>query len=206
MVAAPAIEVKIFEQDEARCNELCELLPKATIVNGDGTDCRLLQEEGLEQAESFVALTNIDEENILLSLYAKSKTNGKVVTKINRIAYDEVINNLYLDTTVNPKNAVAEYVVRFVRASKNSKGSGIETLHYILDGKAEALEFRIREESPISGIPIEQLKLKNNILIACINRNGRILIPRGKDVIAKGDTVIIVTTHTGFQDISDILE
>ncbi len=200
------IEVKIFEQDEARCNELCELLPKATIVNGDGTDCRLLQEEGLEQAESFVALTNIDEENILLSLYAKSKTNGKVVTKINRIAYDEVINNLYLDTTVNPKNAAAEYVVRFVRASKNSKGSGIETLHYILDGKVEALEFRIREESPISGIPIEQLKLKNNILIACINRNGRILIPRGKDVIAKGDTVIIVTTHTGFQDISDILE
>lgn len=200
------IEVKIFEKDEARCNELCELLPKATIINGDGTDCRLLQEEGLEQAESFVALTNIDEENILLSLYAKSKTSGKVVTKINRIAYDEVINNLYLDTTVNPKNAAAEYVVRFVRARKNSKGSGVETLHYILDGKAEALEFRIREDSPIADVPIEQLKLKKNIIIACINRNGRIMIPRGRDIICKDDTVIIVTTHSGFQDISDILE
>lgn len=200
------IEVKIFEQDEARCNELCELLPKATIIHGDGTDCRLLQEEGIEQAASFVALTNIDEENVLLSLYAKSKTSGKVVTKINRISYDEVISKLYLDTTVYPKNTAAEYVVRFVRAKKNSHGSNIETLHYILDGKAEALEFRIRDDSPIADIPIEQLQLKKNILIACINRNGRIMIPRGRDVITKGDTVIVVTTHTGFQDISDILE
>lgn len=200
------IEVKIFDKSEARCNELCELLPKATIINGDGTDCRLLQEEGLEQSEAFVALTNIDEENILLSLYAKTKTKGKVVTKINRIAYDEVISNLYLDTTVNPKNTAAEYVVRFVRARKNSSGSGVETLHYILDGKAEALEFRIRDDSPIADIPIEQLKLKKNIIIACINRNGRIMIPRGRDIITKGDTVIIVTTHSGFQDISDILE
>lgn len=200
------IEVKIIEQQEKRCNELCELLPKATIIHGDGTDCNLLLEEGIEQAESFVTLTNIDEENILLSLYAKSKTTGKVITKINRISYDEVINNLQLDTIIYPKNTAAEYVVRFVRAKKNSQGSNIETLHYILDGKAEALEFRILDDSPIAGIPIEQLHLKKNLLIACINRNGRIMIPRGHDVITKSDTVIIVTTHTGFQSISDILE
>ncbi len=200
------IEVKLFEKDPARCSELCELLPKATIINGDGTDCRLLEEEGLERAESLVALTNIDEENILLSLYAKTKISGKVVTKINRIAYDEVISNLYLDTTINPKDTTAEYVVRFIRACKNSKGSGVETLHYILDGKAEALEFRIRDNSPVTDIPIEQLRIKDDILIACINRSGRIMIPRGRDVITKGDTVIVVTTHTDFQDISDILE
>lgn len=200
------IKVKIIEQDTKTCEFLCHTLPKATIINGDGTDNRLLLEEGLEYAESFVALTNIDEENILLSLFAKSKTDGKLVTKINRIAYDEVISNLDLDTTIYPKNITAEYIVRFVRAMKNSIGSNIETMHYILDGKAEALEFRIKEDSPISNVAIENLKLKKNILIATINRNGKIIIPRGYDIIRTGDTVIVVTTNTGFKDISDILD
>lgn len=201
------IKVKIIEQNSARCDELCQLLPKAVIINGDGTDNRLLMEEGLEYAESFVALTNIDEENILLSLFAKSKMdNGKLVTKINRIAFDEVINTLDLDSIVYPKDITAEYIVKFVRAKKNSIGSNIETMHLILDGKAEALEFRINENSPVSGITLEELRLKKNILIACITRGGRPMIPRGKDEILPGDTVIVVTTHTGFKDISDILE
>ena len=200
------ISVKIIEQDSKRCEVLCQQLPKATIVNGDGTDNRLLLEEGLEYAESFVALTDIDEENVLLSLFAKSKTNGKLVTKINRISYDEVINNLNLDTTIYPKNITAEYIIRFVRAKNNSYGSNIETLHYILDGKAEALEFRISDNSPVTDIKIKDLKLKKNILLASINRNGRIFIPRGNDVIMPKDTVIVVTTNVGFKDIRDILE
>ena len=200
------ISVKIIEQDEQKCEKLCQLLPEATIINGDGTDNRLLLEEGIEYAESFVAMTNIDEENILLSMFARSKMNGKLVTKINRIAYDEVISNLDLGTTVYPKNITAEYIIRFVRAKKNSIGSNIETMHYILDGKAEALEFRIKENSPVLNTPLQDLKFKNNILLASINRNGRIFIPRGYDVIQPGDTVIVVTTHTGFKDISDILE
>ena len=141
----------------------------------------------------------------MLSLYAKSKTNGKVVTKINCIAYDEVIRNLGLDTIIYPKNTTAEYIVRFVRAKNNSIGSNIETMHYVLDGKAEALEFRIVENSPVSGKTIESLSLKAGIIIACINRNGVIITPRGKDVIMAGDTVIVVTTNKGFKDISDIL-
>lgn len=200
------IKVKIIEQDTERCEELCQLLPKATIINGDGTENRLLLEEGIENAQSFVSLTNIDEENILLSLFAKSKSNAKIVTKINRIAYDEVIDKLDLDTTIYPKNITAEYIVRFVRAKNNSIGSNIETMHLILDGKAEALEFRIRKNSPISNTTIDSLKLKQNILIACINRNGNVIIPRGKDVILPGDTVIVVTLKSGFTDISDILE
>ena len=200
------INVKIIEQDSARCDELCQLLPKATIINGDGTDNRLLLEEGIESAESVVSLTNIDEENILLSLFAKSKSNAKIVTKINRIAYDEVIDKLDLDTTIYPKNITAEYIIRFVRAKNNTIGSNIETMHLILDGKAEALEFRIGENSPVSNITIETLKLKKNILIACINRNGKIIIPRGKDMILPNDTVIVVTLKSGFNDISDILE
>lgn len=200
------IEVKIIEQNPETCDRLCTLLPKATIINGDGTESRTLLEEGIEHIESFVSLTNIDEENILISLFAKSKSNGKVVTKINRITYDEVIGDLPLDTIVYPKNITAEYIVRFVRAKKNSIGSNVETMHMILDGKAEALEFRIKEKSPVSNIMIENLPIKDNTLIACINRKGKIITPKGKDVILPGDTVIVVTTKTGYKDISDIFE
>ena len=201
---ASGIRVKIIEQNALRCEKLCELLPKATIINADGTENRILLEEGLEKAESFVTLTNIDEENVLLSLFAKTKMNGKIVTKVNRIAYDDVLDGLDLDTIIYPKNITADYIVRFVRAKKNSLGSNIETMHLILDGKAEALEFRIAENSPIANIPLEQLKLKDNTRIACINRKGVIITPHGKDTICPKDTVIVVTTQKGTKDISDI--
>ena len=141
------VKVKIIEQKPEVCDKLCQLLPKAQIINGDGTDNRLLIEEGMEEAGSFVSLTNIDEENIMLSLFAKSNSNAKVVTKINRISYGEVIDNLGLDTIIYPKNITAEYIVRFVRAKNNSRGSNVETIHFILDNKGEALEFRIKEDS-----------------------------------------------------------
>ncbi|MBR4173701.1 MAG: Trk system potassium transporter TrkA, partial [Clostridia bacterium] len=201
---AAGIRVKIIEQNAARCDKLCELLPKASIINADGTENRVLLEEGLDKAESFVALTNIDEENVLLSLFAKTRMNGKIVTKVNRIEYDEVLDGLDLDTIIYPKNITADYIVRFVRAKKNSIGSNIETMHLVLDGKAEALEFRIHDGSPIANTPLEQLKLKDNTRIACINRGGVVITPHGKDEINTGDTVIVVTTNKGSKDISDI--
>lgn len=200
------IKVKIIEKNLERCDDLCRELPKVTVINGDGTDNRLLLAEGLQNAESFVSLTNIDEENVLLSLYAKSKTDGKIVTKINRIAYDRVIDNLDIGTTIYPKNLTAENIIRFVRAKNNSYGSNIETMHYILDGKAEALEFRIDDDSPILGVSLEKLNIKKNILIACINRNGKIIMPRGSDMILKGDTIIIVNLGGGVENLSDILQ
>ena len=203
---AAGIDVKIIEQNLARCEKLCEILPKASIINADGTENRVLLEEGLEKSESLVTLTNIDEENVLLSLFAKTKMKGKIVTKVNRIAYDDVIDGLDLDTVIYPKNIAADYIVRFVRAKNNSIGSNIETMHLILDGKAEALEFRITENSAIANIPLEQLKLKDNTRIACINRNGVIITPHGKDTIQPKDTVIVVTTHKGTNDISDIFK
>lgn len=199
------ISVKLIEQSKHRCEELCDLLPKAEIINGDGTNNDLLLEMGLEQAESFVALTNIDEENVLLSLFAKKRMNGKVVTKINRIAYDDVISELNLDSTIYPKNITAEYIVRYVRAFQNSLGNDIETMHSIFDGKAEALEFKITQNSPIADVMIENLKLKKNILIACIHRNGTVITPRGKDTVKAGDTVIVITTEKGYKNIGDIL-
>ena len=199
------IDVKILEQDFKRCDELCTIVPKATIIHGDGTENRLLLEEGVDSTESFVALTNLDEANVMLSLYVKTRTEGKIITKINRTAYDEVISNLGLDTVIYPKDITAEYILRFVRAKNNSIGSNIETMHEILDGKAEALEFNILENAPIANKTLETLSIKPGVLIACINRQGNIITPRGKDMLLPGDTVIVVTAHKGFNDISDIL-
>ena len=200
------IKVKIVEKDKKRCELLCELLQDTLIINGDGTDRRLLMEEGLTDAESFVTLTNMDEENVFLALFAKENSKAKLVTKVNRIAFDELIGTLDLGSVIYPKYITADYILQYVRAMQNSIGSNVETLYHILDGKAEALEFSIQEESEVTGVSLMELKLKKNLLIGGINRNGKIHIPRGQDSILKGDTVIVETTQKGLQDIRDILK
>lgn len=198
------IRVSLIENNRQRCEELSELLPSVTVINGDGTDKKLLLEEGLKEAESFVTLTNLDEENILLSLFAKKISRAKLVTKVNRIAFDDIVDGLDLGSVVYPKYITADYILRYVRAMGNSLSSNVETLYHILDGQAEALEFAVREESAVTGVPLSDLKLKDNLLIACINRNGAVQIPRGHDEIRLGDTVIVVTTIKGLNDLSDI--
>jgi len=199
-------DVKIIETRRDKCDKLCEILPEALIINGDATDKDVLLESGLEYTGAFVALTNFDEENIMLSLYAKQKFNKKCITKINRISFDEVVNTLDLDTIINPKNITAEYIIQFVRAMKNSIGSKVETVYRIIEDKAEALEFNIKEGASIINRPLEQLPLKHNILIASIIRGGKIITPRGKDMMMVGDSVIVVTTDTGLDNIEEILE
>ena len=169
---------------------------------------RLLQkllEEGLMTAEAFVTLTNMDEENVFLALYAKENSSAKLVTKVNRIAFDELISKLDLGSLIYPKYITADYILQYVRAMQNTIGSNVETLYHILDGRAEALEFVIREESEVTGIPLMNLNLKNNLLIGCINRGGNIKIARGQDCIQQGDTVIVLTSQKGLRDIRDIL-
>lgn len=200
------IDVKIIEKDKKRCELLSELLEDATIISGDGTDRKLLLEEGLMQTESFVALTNLDEENIFLALFAKMVSEAKLVAKVNRLAFDDVIDNLDIGSVIYPKYITADYILQYVRAMQNSIGSNVETLYHILDNQAEALEFAIHENSPVIGKPLAQLNLKKNLLVGCLNRNGAVRIPRGQDTIQVGDTVIIVTTNKGLRDISDILE
>lgn len=199
------IDVRIVEINRERCEVLSELLPEATIVCGDGTDKQLLLEEGLAEAESVVTLTSLDEENILLSLFAQAHSNAKLVTKVNKIAFTDIINNLDIGSVIYPKYLTADYILQYVRAMQNSIGSNVETLYQILDNRAEALEFAIHEKSSVTDIPLSELKLKRNLLIGCINRHGRIRIPRGQDSIQVGDTVIIVTTQKGLNDIQDIL-
>ena len=204
-LADTKIKIKIIEQDEEQCRILSELLPHAMIIHGDGSDQKLLLEEGIRQTEAFASLTGFDEENILLSLYAASQSRAKLITKVNKIAFENVINALNLGSVIYPKMLTADIILQYVRAMQNSMGSNIETLYKIVADKAEALEFRVRGDSPVLGIPLEKLRTRNNLLVACINRNGRIIMPRGKDTLEAGDTVIIVTTHTGLNDLKDIL-
>lgn len=200
------ISVKIIELDRERCERLSELLPQAVIINGDATDRDVLNEEGMLTAGAFVALTNMDEENILLSLHAKSCCNAKRVAKINKISFDSVVNQLDIGSIVYPKYITAEYILQYVRAMQNSIGSNVETLYKILDNRAEALEFLVSENSPVVGIPLEKLKLKSNLLICSITHKRESRIPRGYDSIAVGDTVVVVTTNQRLFDIKDILE
>ncbi len=199
------IKVKILENRVERCNELSELLPKAMVIYGDATNQELLLQEGIQQTDAFASLTGFDEENIMLSLYAASQSKAKLITKINRIAFENVIDSMNLGSVIYPKLITAEIILRYVRAMQNSMGSNVETLYKIVADRAEALEFRVANEPSIIGIPLEKLELKKNLLVACINRKGRIISPRGKDTIEEGDRVVVVTTVTGLNDLKDIL-
>ena len=199
------IGIKIIEQNKERCNELSELLPQAMVIHGDGTERNLLQEEGLPKVHSFVSWTSMDEENIMLSLYAKSISNAKTITKVHRIDYDKIIDSLDLGSVLYPKNITADYILQYVRAMQNAIGSNVETLYQLIEGKVEALEFRVNEQSRLVGVPLKELQLKDNLLIACINRKGVVITPGGQDSIQIGDTVVVVTTNQGFNDLKDIL-
>lgn len=199
------IEVKIVEKNMAKCEELSVLLDKAMIICGDGSDEKLLDREGLAQAESFIPLTGMDEENIFLTLHAKRSPNTKVITKINRITFNHVVESLELGSVVYPKYITAETIIAYVRAKKNSIGSNVETLYHIFGDRAEAIEFKIQQGSDIVGIPLKDLPLKKNLLIACITREGRVIIPSGNDTIEVGDRVVVVTMESGFKDISNVL-
>lgn len=201
------ISVKIIELSFDRCHELSELLPpNVVIVNGDGTDETLLLQEDIEQVGAVIPLTGIDEENILLSLYAlRVNPDVKVITKVNHINFSSVINALELGSIVYPRYMTAETIRTYVRAKKNSIGSNIETLYRLFDDRVEAIEFKIETDTEYTGVPLKELRFKDNLLIASIIRGGKSLIPSGTDCIKRGDSVIIVTTHSGFDNIRDIL-
>ncbi len=199
------IDVCLIDKDKERCEELAALLPKVVVINGNGVDEDLLNEEGLHCAESFVTLTGSDEENILLTVHAKQFSNAKLVTKINKIRFKDAINNLDIGSVIYPRYITSEAIIAYVRAKNASKGSNVETLYHLFDHRVEAVEFKIDKESKVTNTPIMKLKLKDNLLICFIFRRGKVIIPSGQDCILPGDSVMIVTTHSGFNDISNIL-
>ena len=200
------IRVTIIEIDHNRCEELSTLLPEATIICGDATDKALLSQEGLEHAQGFAALTGIDEENILLSLYANDISNAKTVTKINRISFNSVINKLNLGSIIYPRIITSEYILKYVRSKNKSKNSNVETLYKLANGNAEALEFIINADSSITGVPLHNLHFRKNTLICCIYRQGKVIIPSGQDIIKAGDSVLVVLSGYRISDIKEILE
>ncbi len=201
------VQVTILEKEPERCRILSEYLPKATIINGDGTDQELLEEESMQDMDAFIALTGLDEQNIIMSMYAVSRGVGKVLTKIDHILFPEVFANTGIESVVSPIRSAANQIIRFVRAMQNSlSSSNIETLHMLVGNRVEALEFLIKQKAPYVDVPLRKLAIKENILIACILRAGNTIIPGGNDVIRLEDRVIVVAKNDNIRDMKDILK
>ena len=200
------MSVKIIEQDRKRCEKLNELLPKAVIINGDGTNTELLRDEGIENADAFIPLTGIDEQNVMLALHAKKISQAKLITKINRTGFIDIINSLDLGSVFYPMFITSDMILAYARAKTAAPGSNIETVYHLFDSRAESITFNVTDDSKVTDIPLKDLKIKKNTLISYIGHNGEGIIPTGSDVISKGDTVMVVTMNSGFDDIGDILE
>jgi trk system potassium uptake protein TrkA len=199
------LNVKIIELNKDRCLILNDILTKSMIICGDGTDQEVLDSENIESADAVVALTDRDEENLIISLYAHQCGVTKVILKINRQNYFPIVQKLGLDSIISPKYITANYILRYIRALDNSQGIAVEKLYRILDNKAEIVEFTVKDSFNVTDIKLQDLSLKNDVLIASIVRNKTIIIPDGNDVIKENDKVIVVS-KTGFiTDLSDIL-
>lgn len=206
MLEKLGMKVKIIEQDMERCRQLSEALPKAAIICGDGTDHELLEEENVTAYDAFVALTDRDEDNLIISLYALQQGISKVIAKSNRQNYTGIARAAGLDSVVSPKLITAGQILQVVRGMQNSKGSVMNALYKIADGNAEAMEFLVNETTRHQGVPLRELHLKKGILIAVLIHQDRIIIPDGSSVITSGDTVILVSRNHRILDINDIYE
>ncbi len=206
MLQESGIHVTVVERDRERCDALCDLVPEAHIVYGDATRSDVLQEDGIATADAFVAVTGDDEDNIITALYAKSCAVDKIVVKVNREYCAEILKNAGLESIVSPKEIVAQQLARYVRAMGNSMGGSMETLYRLADGKVEALEFKVSEDSACVNIPLKDLKLKPNILISAIIRGGKSIAPDGNTRILPGDHAVIVTAAGRIENMDAILE
>ena len=200
------IAVTIVEADRTRCEELCDLVPGARIICGDATRGDILLEEGIKSSDAFVALTGDDGDNIITSIYAKQSGVGKIVVKVNREYYSDILESSGIDCVVTPKTLISQQLARYVRAMSNSVGSSKETLNRLADGKVEALEFKVAEGSACVGIPLKTLRLKPNIIISALVRGSSTIIPDGETVIKPGDHAVIVTRAGRLKELDSIVE
>ena len=205
MLQESGMSVTVVEKDRERCDRLCDLLKDAHIVCGDATRSDVLQEDGLSSADAFVALTGEDGDNIVTAMYARQCAVGKIVVKVNREHFSELLEGAGLDSIVSPKDLVAEQLDRYVRAMSNSAGSSMETLYRLADGKIEALEFCVGEHAACVGKPLRELKLRPNTLIAAVIRGGKCLLPDGNTVILPGDHAIVVSAAGKLKNLDDIV-
>ena len=198
--------VKIIEKDYERCLELSELLPGASIIHGDGSDQLLLEEEGLDSCDAIVCLTNLDEENIIISLYAQKKEVSKIITKVNKESFAGIVETIGVASVISPKEITSSRVISYVRSTSNIHGSNIVKLYKLVNNRVEAIEFIAKKSSKLLNVCLKDLKLKKNVLIASIIRNSEVIIPSGMTQIEENDSVIVVTTGQILDDLNDILE
>lgn len=199
------VEVKIIEKDYNRCLLLADLVPEALIIHGDGSVKETLSSEGLQKTDALITLTNIDEENIILSMYANYLGVPKTITKVNRIEYSEIFQEKGVDSMVSPKLLTASEIVRYVRSIDNNTDNAILNLYRIANGKAEALEFQVDSTIRNINVPLSQIKLRKGILFVSFSRKGKMIIPSGNDVMKEGDLVVIVTSGSHMiQHLNDI--
>lgn len=198
--------VKVIDTNKETCNEMARELPNATVIYGDGAEQELLLEEGINSMDAFVALTGMDEENILISMFASSQDVPKVISKVNRTELARLAEGMGLDCIISPRHLVCDVILRYARALQNSFGSKVETLYKLMDGNVEALEFAVTGDFEHVNIPIKELKLKKNIIIAGILRKRKSIIPSGDDVIMPDDNVIIIAADHHIDDLSDIIQ
>lgn len=200
------MKVTIVERKEERCRQLSELLPHTLVINGDGTDQELLESENMAANDAFVALTDRDEDNLIISLYALQKGLKKVVAKCNRQNYTGIVQHLGLDSVISPKLITAGHILQVVRGMQNSKGSVMNALYRIAEGGAEAAEFAVNGTTRHLHTLLKDLRLKRGVLIAVIIHQGQVIIPVGSSVISSGDTVIIISRGMGILDVNDIYD
>ena len=201
------IKATVIEKNRERCDEISQEYASCTVICGDATRQDLLLEEGLERTDALLALMDTDEENAIVSMYATTKGVRKTVTLISAMSYVDFFRGIGLQSIVSPRSSTASYILRYVRAMENAQDSHIETLHKILSDKVEALEFLVKENIPgLTDVPLKNLRLGKNYLIACIAHKGKIIIPSGNDVISNGDTVIVVTAGKHPDSLGDLLE
>lgn len=200
------MNVKIIEINEKKALELSEHFEHASVIFGDGTSSQLLEEEGIKEFDSCVSLTGIDEENIIISMYANKMGVKKTVTKVNSISLFNFLELDGLQTIVTPKKLTADNIIKIVRSLIGSQGENIETLYRLADNKVEAIEFKIHKDSPLTNVPLKELPIKKNVLITYIIRNGGLIFPGGSDILLENDRIIIVTTEKYLNDVNKILK
>ncbi|MBQ1366446.1 MAG: Trk system potassium transporter TrkA [Clostridia bacterium] len=205
IVVPMGIHVTLFELNPEKARRLSELLPKVDVVLGDGTDQELLQEQGVSQADAFIALSNRDEENLLTALYASRSGVPKTIAKNSRMTYMEILNDLGLDSVISPPYITTSTILRYVRARENGSGTHVERLYRLIDGNAEALEFIARKGDPYIGIPLKDLTSRKGSLVSVIVHQGKIIIPFGNDRIEEGDHVVVISSNPGISDLNEVL-
>ena len=199
-------KVKLLESDRANAENLAANLPRVTVIHGNGTQHDLLIEEGIEAMDALVALTDIDEENMIVSMFANKMKVRKTITQIKSDELYGMLGELGIQNNVSPKTIVSDRIISYIRAINNTKGSNVLTLYRLVNNQVEALEFLAKTPSKIYDKPLRELKIKRNCLVACIIRESNVIIPDGNDCIQCNDNVIVVTTHKNFDDLADIFE